>query len=68
MRAPQHDRRQAAGNDARREGGSDLDRKYGRIGISAVAAAARYCSGAKTSPSPSEVRRPRIRHEDETAA
>jgi hypothetical protein len=60
MRAPQHDRRQAAGNDARREGGSDLDRKYGRIGISAVA--------AKTSPSPSEVRRPRIRHEDETAA
>jgi hypothetical protein len=66
MRATHHDRRQAAGNEARREG-SDLDRKYGRIGISAVAAAARYCSGAKTSPSPSEVRRPRIRHEDETA-
>jgi hypothetical protein len=68
MRATQHDRRQAAGNDARREGGSDLDRKYGRIGIPAVAAAARYCSGAKISPSPSEGRRPRIRHEDETAA
>ena len=67
MRATQHDRRQAPGDGARREGGSDLDRKYGRIGISAVAAAARYCSGAKTSPSPSEMRRPRIRHEDETA-
>ena len=68
MRSTQYERRQAAGHDARREGGSDLDRKYGRIGISAVAAAARYCSGAKTSPSPSEVRRPRIRHEDETVA
>jgi hypothetical protein len=67
MRATQHDRRQAAGNDARREGGNDLDRKYGRIGISAVAAAARYCSGAKTSPPATEARRPRMRHEDETA-
>jgi hypothetical protein len=68
MRATQRDRRQAAGNDARGESDSDLDGKYGRIGISAVAAAARYCSGAKTTPSPSEARRPRIRHEDETAA
>ncbi len=36
------DRRPTARDDARREG-TDLDRNYGRIGISAVAAAARYC-------------------------
>lgn len=36
------DRRPPSRNDARREG-TDLDRNYGRIGISAVAAAARYC-------------------------
>lgn len=35
------DRRPTARDDARREG-TDLDRRYGRIGISAVAAAARY--------------------------
>jgi hypothetical protein len=32
--------------DTRQEG-ADLDRNYGRIGISAVAAALRYASGAK---------------------
>jgi hypothetical protein len=36
-----NDRRPTARDDARREG-TDLDRRYGRIGISAVAAAARY--------------------------
>jgi hypothetical protein len=37
------DRKPTARDDARHEG-TDLDRRYGRIGISAVAAAARYCS------------------------
>jgi hypothetical protein len=36
-----NDRRPTDRDDARREG-TDLDRRYGRIGISAVAAAARY--------------------------
>jgi hypothetical protein len=36
------DRKPTARDDAHREG-TDLDRRYGRIGISAVAAAARYC-------------------------
>jgi hypothetical protein len=36
------ERRPAARDDTQREG-TDLDRRYGRIGISAVAAAARYC-------------------------
>ena len=36
------DRKPTARDDVRREG-TDLDRRYGRIGISAVAAAARYC-------------------------
>ena len=36
------DRKPTARDDARREA-TDLDRRYGRIGISAVAAAARYC-------------------------
>jgi predicted DNA-binding WGR domain protein len=36
-----NDRRPTDRDEARREG-TDLDRRYGRIGISAVAAAARY--------------------------
>jgi hypothetical protein len=66
MRATQHDRRTKARDEARREA-SDLDRKYGRIGISAVAAAARYCSGAKISTATAEALRPR-KHRDEAAA
>ena len=66
MRATQQDRRPAAREDAPRED-TNLDRKYGRIGISAVAAAARYCSGAKISTSAAEARRPRKRR-DEAAA
>jgi hypothetical protein len=46
-------------------GRSDLDRRYGRIGISAVAAAMSYNSHAKK-PAPSPVAaKPRERTEDE---
>ena len=62
MRATKKDRRPPARDEARREG-TDLDRKYGRIGISAVAAAARYCSGAKVSASAAEALRPRKRRD-----
>ena len=57
-----HDRRPTDRDDARREG-TDLDRRYGRIGISAVAAAARYCG-----PSEASTRLPPVAHEkrDET--
>lgn len=52
-----HDRRPTNRDDARRDG-TDLDRRYGRIGISAVAAAARYCGPierkAPASPSGSD--------------
>jgi hypothetical protein len=67
MRATQNDRRSVTRDDARREG-TELDRKYGRIGISAVAAAARYCSGAKSPSSTAEALRPRKRREDDAAA
>ena len=48
-------RRLTASDDARREA-TDLDRRYGRIGISAVAAAARYSGPMerKTPSSPSD--------------
>jgi hypothetical protein len=61
MPATQPDRRSPARNDARREG-TDLDRNYRRIGISAVAAAARYCSGAKDPTSASETQKSRKRN------
>jgi hypothetical protein len=66
MRATKHDRPPAARDEARRES-TDLDRKYGRIGISAVAAAARYCSGAKISTSAAEALRPRKPRDEATA-
>lgn len=53
------DRSPTARDDARRDG-TDLDRRYGRIGISAVAAAARYSGPierkAPSSPSGSDKR------------
>ncbi len=45
-KSTQTDRRPTGREDSRREG-TDLHRRYGRIGISAVAAAAPYCSGAR---------------------
>ena len=56
MTATRQDRDQAARDDARRES-TDLGRNYRRIGISAVAAAAPYCSGAKTLATPSETQK-----------
>ena len=53
MPATQPDRRPLARDDARREG-AELARNYGRIGISAVAAAARYCDGAKDATAAAE--------------
>jgi hypothetical protein len=47
-----NDRRPTPRDDVRREG-TDLDRRYGRIGISAVEAAARYCGGTERKPSAS---------------
>jgi hypothetical protein len=66
MRATQQDHRPVARDDARREG-TDLDRKYGSIGISAVAAAAPYCSGAKNTASATEALRPRKLRDDDAA-
>jgi hypothetical protein len=66
MRPSRDDRPSAVRDNTWREG-ADLNGKYGRIGISAVAAAARYCSGAKTSTA-TEAPRPPMRHEDEAAA
>jgi hypothetical protein len=53
MPTTQKDRRSSTREDARRET-TELASNYGRIGISAVAAAARYCDGAKDVPPASE--------------
>lgn len=58
-----NDRRPTGRDEARREG-TDLDRRYGRIGISAVAAAARYCGKtdrtAETSSSDGHKKREKV--------
>jgi hypothetical protein len=59
------DRRPPSREGAPRQ--TDLDRQYRRIGISAVAAAAPYCSGAETKDKEPAERKSTPPHEDEAA-